>query len=148
MFIQSNALNLIINGEHTFDNQIKYNLKVNAGQVLTNRLKRHDPNLQPLRARKAGFFNLYYTIFGDLEKYDIQSSKRQIKKEFDISSMRKRDLRIALEEEFGHIKLVEEPVEWRDIPEYEDEVPADPDNEEFLDFELEEEGKDTSKSNG
>ena len=147
MFIQSNALNLIINGEHTYDNQIKYNLKVNAGQVLTNKLKRHDPNLQPLKARKEGFFNLYYTIFGDLEQYDIRSAKRQIKKEFDISSMRKRDLRVALEEEFGQIKLVEEPTAWRDIPEYEDEVTADPDNEEFLDFELEEEVADTTKSN-
>ncbi|MCB9297923.1 MAG: hypothetical protein H6559_33085 [Lewinellaceae bacterium] len=34
MFIRSNALNMTISGEHTFNNEIEYNIKVNAGQVL------------------------------------------------------------------------------------------------------------------
>lgn len=145
MFIQSNALNLTINGEHSDDNRIKYNLKVNAGQVLTNKLKRHDPDLKPLKARKEGFFNLYYTIFGDLENYEIESAKRRIKQDFELSNLRRRELRIALEEEFGYVKLVEEPVSWRDIPQYDEEA-LDPDKEEFLDFEITEK-QDTTKKN-
>merc|ERR1712098_807706 len=60
VFIQSNALNLTISGEHSFDQEIQYNIKVNAGQVVVNKFKRHDPSLSPKKARRKGWFNLYY----------------------------------------------------------------------------------------
>lgn len=40
MFIQSSALNMSISGEHTFDQDILYYLKLNAGQVVANKLKK------------------------------------------------------------------------------------------------------------
>lgn len=134
MFIQSNAMNLTINGEHSYDNEIKYNLKVNAGQILANKFKRYDPSLKPLKARKNGFFNLYYSIFGNIEKYQIKAAKRQIKSDFELSSHRRRELQLALEQEFGAIALVEEPIEWRDIPEYSEGNGSDSDD--FLDWEI------------
>lgn len=127
MFIRSNALNLTISGEHSFDNDINYNVKVNAGQVLADRFKRHDPNLQPKSTRRKGWFNLHYTIAGNLDDYKIESSKRNVKSDFERSEIRRREIQRALENEFGPLQQrVEEPKEWQDM-----------DNGGFLDFELE-----------
>lgn len=122
MFIQSNAVNLTVSGEHSFDHDIDYNLKVNAGQVLLNRFKKHDSSLSPNKAKKKGWFNLYYKIAGTLEDYDFRSSKRDVQKDFVVSEHRKKEIQKRLEKEFGEIKMSDsEPELWRDkapIPEY------------------------------
>ena len=60
MFIQSNALNMTVSGEHSFTNAMNYNIKINAGQVLLNKFKKYDPRLRPQEAKRQGWFNLYY----------------------------------------------------------------------------------------
>ncbi|MEN0005031.1 MAG: AsmA family protein [Bacteroidota bacterium] len=132
MFIQSNALNLTISGDHSFENEIQYNLKVNAGQVLVNRFKRHDAELTPKKARRNGWFNLYYSILGTIDDYNIKSARKRVKSDFELSEIRRREIREALEKEFGYIQLVEEPADWRDIPEYDAE--GDPDDVEYIDW--------------
>lgn len=142
MFIQSNALNLTISGEHSFDQDIDYSIKVNAGQVLANRFKRHDPNLQPRPARRNGFFNLYYTITGNIDDYQVESAKREVQTDFRESELQRQRIKAELERIFGPIDLVQEPLEWRDIPEYQED-PED-DSDEFLDFEVSGGGADRS----
>lgn len=135
MFIQSNALNLTISGEHTFDQKISYYLKVNAGQVMSDRFRRHNPKLRPKPARKNGFFNLYYAILGDIENFNFVSDKQRVTNDFYESETRKRAIHQELEQKFGTIiELVQEPLDWRDIPEYQE----DPDSTEpeFLDMEI------------
>ncbi len=135
MFIRSNALNLTISGEHSFDNEIAYNIKVNAGQVIANRFKSHDPSLSPKPARRSGWFNLYYAILGTIDDYNITSAKKRVKSEFELSAVRKRDIQRALEDEFGIVELIEEPESWKDIPEFEHDT-YEPEEEEFLEFEV------------
>ncbi len=122
MFIQSNALNMMLSGEHSFEHDIDYNIQVNAGQVLWNKFKLHDPKLRPHKAQKKGWFNLYYKIDGTLDDYDMRNSKREVQVDFIRSEHRKREVRKQLEKEFGKIKLIDnEPADWRDkkpIPEY------------------------------
>ncbi len=130
MFIQSNAINLTVSGEHHFNNQFRYNLKVNAGQVLMNRFKSYDPSLSPKPAKRQGFFNLHYVIYGNMEDYDFETAKRQVKADFERSQQRKRDIQIALENAFGSMELIDEPDLWQDIENADTE-------EEFLDFEIE-----------
>lgn len=140
MFVQSNALNLTVSGEHSFEQEIDYNIKVNAGQVLATRFKRHDPNLAPKPARQKGFFNLYYSVDGTIDDYEIQSAKKEVKSDFELSELRKRQIQAALEESFRQpIQLIEEPMQWRDIPEYQEDPNAD--EPEFLDFEIRASGK-------
>ncbi|PHN01733.1 AsmA family protein [Flavilitoribacter nigricans] len=135
MFIQSNALNLTISGEHDFDQDIAYSIKVNAGQVLANKFKRHDPDLKPKRAQRNGFFNLYYRIIGNIEDYEMESAKRQVKSDFDQSEKRKRAIQRELEVAFNTvIEMVDEPTDWRDIPEYGGDDTAD-EEPIFLDWE-------------
>lgn len=102
MFIQSNALNLTLSGTHTFDNNIDYRLKVNVGQLLVNRIKRHDPDLEPLPARE-GWFNVFYTIRGNIDKYDMKRGKKEVVREFERSEAFKKHLAQRIEDEFRGI---------------------------------------------
>lgn len=136
MFIQSNALNLTLSGDHSFEQDINYNVKVNAGQVVLNKFKRHDSNLSPQKARKKGWFNLYYMIKGNIDDFDMKSSKSQVQKNFIRSDHRRKEIRKILEKEFGPLRLLDrEPESWRDvapIPEYE-EAEDESDEEVYLD---------------
>jgi len=137
MFLQSNALNLALSGEHNFDNEFRYNLKVNAGQVLAERLKRHDPGLVPKPARRKGFFNLHYTVVGDLDDYEVKSAKRLVKSEFERSEQRKRQILRALRSNFEAMDLIDEPEAWKDIDAPASAGDTADEDPEFLDFEIE-----------
>lgn len=116
MFIQSSAINLTLSGSHTFNNYLDYYIKVNAGQVLANKISRHDRDLEVLPARRNGFFNLYYTVKGPLEDYVTESNKRAVKNDFTRSEYRKARVRAALEEAFAEpIRLVEPEVGEEDL---------------------------------
>lgn len=119
MFIQSNALNLSLSGTHSFDNDIDYKIKVNAGQVLLNRIKKHDSDLDPLPAQK-GWFNIFYTIVGNLDKYDMKRGKKAVKAEFERSEARKQMIARALNAEFGAAPPTATPT--TDDTEYLDEI--------------------------
>lgn len=122
MFIQSNAMNLTVSGEHSFENEMNYNLKVNAGQVIANRFKGASTKPQP--ARRNGWFNLYFNIAGAVEDYKVETAKKEVQQAFMFSERRKDVVRQALEREFGSIEFYEEPREWKD-------------NEQYLDMEIE-----------
>lgn len=113
MFIQSNAMNLTVSGEHTFDNVMDYSLKVNAGQVVANRFKTSSTAPQP--ARRNGWFNLYFNISGTVDDYKVESAKKEVKQDFLFSERRKENVRQALEQEFGNMTLIQEPREWQDV---------------------------------
>jgi len=111
MFVRSNAVNLEVSGTHTFDQDVDYNVKVNAGQVLLNRLKRHNPNLEPQPSKKRGWLNLFYKIEGNLNEeddYDVKMSKRSVKKALERSVVLKKRVQKELERQFGPIQLLEE----------------------------------------
>ncbi len=102
MLIQSNALNLTLSGEHSFDQKIDYNVKVNAGQVMMKKLFKKAGS-KPIKA-KNGWFNLHYKIKGTTEDYTMENSKRRVKEEFEKSERKKLRLKRALEQQFGNIK--------------------------------------------
>ncbi len=113
MFIQSNAMNLTVSGEHSFENVMDYSLKINAGQVVANRFKASSTKPQP--ARKNGWFNLYFNISGNVNDYQVKTAKREVQKYFVFSERRKDIVRKALEREFGSIQVIEEPEETKDL---------------------------------
>lgn len=117
MFIQSNATNLTMNGIHSVDHQILYNLEVNAGQVLMNKLKRHDPDLKPQPAQK-GWFNLYYRISGRLDDFKYERNKRLVQASFERELLRKEKIYQRLLDRFGYLEELKPPSDWSSIPEY------------------------------
>lgn len=116
MFIQSSAMNMTVSGSHTFSHVMDYNIKVNVGQVLANKIARHDNQLEVLPARRNGFFNLYYSITGNLENYQYETDKRKVKSGFEQSEKQRTRIKNELERQFAEaLELVEEPEDWRDV---------------------------------
>ena len=116
MFIQSSAANFELSGSHTFNNYLDYYIKVNAGQAIKNKIKRHDDELEILPARRNGFFNLYYTVKGPLETFAVESDKRAVKDDFRRSEYRKERVRRELQELFTEpIELLEAEAEAEDL---------------------------------
>ena len=112
---------MLLSGEHTFDNNIDYNIKVNAGQVLLTKFKKYNPSLDPQPAKKHGLFNLYFNVKGHIDDYEVETNKRKVKREFTRSESQKSAIEKALRAAFGEIDLIEEPKELEDkIPEYEE----------------------------
>ncbi len=102
MFIQNNALNLQISGNHTFNQDIDYNIVVNAGQVLMSRFKLFNPRLDPQSDQRNGFLNLYYNLSGNINNYQYSSDKAGVKAAFTESEHRKREIQARLEQYFGN----------------------------------------------
>ena len=115
MFVQSNALNLTLSGEHAFNNAIDYNIKVNAGQVLTNKLKRHNPRLAPKPARKKGFFNLYYAVKGTTDNPTYKTAKRQVKSDLESSEYQRAAIKQKLDQAFPKQKRFNIKIDLSDI---------------------------------
>jgi len=101
MFIQSNAANLLVSGQHSFDQKISYNIKVNAGQIIAAKFKKHHSGLSPQQAKRKGWLNLYYTIKGTVDQFEYKTDKRTVKKSFAREENRKRRIRRVLNKEFG-----------------------------------------------
>ncbi len=120
MFIQSNAMNLTLSGEHTFDNAMNYSMKVNAGQILANRFKNFDPSLKPQKAR-SGWLNLYFKMVGTVDDFSVKTAKKQVQKDFLFSDRRKKIIETVLERQFGKVEKLVEPSQWQDV-EYLDEI--------------------------
>ncbi len=101
MFIQSNAANFLVSGYHSIENVQAYYLKVNAGQILANKFKRHNPDLPPKPDRRNGMFNLHYVINGTSESYQYRRDRNQVRKAFKTGEERKRLIYNELVKEFG-----------------------------------------------
>ena len=118
MFIQSSAINMSINGVHSFNQDILYNIKINAGQAAANKLKKFDPLKRFKQARKSGWINLYYVLSGNVDNVKYEQDQKQVISSFEQSSALKESLRNYLVDRFGHDVYWIEPNEWEDIPEY------------------------------
>jgi hypothetical protein len=118
MFLQSSAINMSINGVHSFNHQILYNLKINAGQAAANKLKKFDPLRKIKQARKSGWINLYFVLSGTVDNVRYEQDQNQVVSSFEQSTRIKEDLRNFLVDRFGHDVYWIEPNEWEDIPEY------------------------------
>ncbi len=150
MFIQSNALNLTVSGIHTFENKIDYNIKVNAAQVIANLFRRHDATRKPIEAKKKGWFNLYYRVYGTVDKYKTKRDKSKVKRNLKRSSNHKNEIQHALKNEFGTIKEWTEPSDWKDDVETDEpDTGSDPDDDdEYIEGFEEEEDKLTETKPG
>lgn len=119
VFIQSNAINLSVSGVHGFDQHILYNLKINAGQAVSNKIRKPDVGKNYKKARKSGWINLYYVLSGTTSAVRYEQDQKQVLSGFEQSGVLKENLRNYLVDHFGYDVYWLEPNEWEDIPEYE-----------------------------
>lgn len=139
MFIQNNAVNLKVSGVHSFDHHLKYNIKLNAGQVLMSRIKKHDPSLKPQKAKHKGF-NLHYVISGPIDNYKMRRDRDDVLKSFKLSELHKKRIKASMEKDFNGVVIkelemddYEEKLSKKEEREIEEEI-----KEEKLDLQKEE----------
>jgi hypothetical protein len=118
MFIQSNAVNLSISGVHGFDHRILYNVKLNAGQTMANKLRKSDVKKEYKPARKSGWINMYYILEGAVDAVRYQQYRTAVLSGFEQSAQLKESLRNYLVDRYGYDVYWIEPNEWEEIPEY------------------------------
>jgi hypothetical protein len=118
MFIQSRSINLSISGVHRFDQKILYNIKLNAGQVVSTKLKKSDRNKDIKQARKSGWINMYFVLDGSTDAVRYQQNRQLVISGFEQSAALKENLRNEFVEKFGYDVYWLEPNEWEEIPEY------------------------------
>lgn len=118
MFMQSSAVNLSISGVHGFDHRILYNVKLNAGQTVANKLRKSDVKKEYKPARKSGWINMYYILEGTVDAVRYQQYRTAVLSGFEQSAQLKESLRNYLVDKYGYDVYWIEPNEWEDIPEY------------------------------
>ena len=83
MFIQSNAINLLLAGKHGFNQDFDFKMKINAGQVVAQKMKKFNSKLPMIPAKQKGLFNIYCSVYGNIEKaeYNYKLGKKHAKKQ-------------------------------------------------------------------
>ena len=108
MDIQSSALNVTINGSHSFNNDIDYHCKVLMSDVLFNKAKKakkENDEFGVVEEDKSGKTSLFISMTGTVDnpviKYDKQGARQNLKKNLVEE---KHTLKQILREEFGLFK--------------------------------------------
>lgn len=105
MEIKSNALNLKVEGIHSFDNRIDYKLTLLLSDILGKKVKDQQTEFGVVEEDGMGQTKLFITMKGDLSNpkfaYDKASVKQKIKSDFKNE---KQTLKNILKEEFGWFK--------------------------------------------
>jgi hypothetical protein len=85
MEVQSSALNLLLSGTHTFDNEIDYHIKVNLRKLLANKFNRNNSDVQYIDEDPYDGVNLFLQLTGNIAnpkiKYDKESVSKKIKQD-------------------------------------------------------------------
>ncbi len=123
MFIQNNAMNITLSGEHLYDHRIDYQVAVNAGQIALNRMNPFRNAGQTLPASNGGLI-LFYRIYGTTDNYQFTADRSFVQNKFQQSSQN----RVRHEHRLNHLFQ-------NKIPAIQDEfhsIPAKIDNFDFL----------------
>ena len=116
MFVQSNAMNLSFAGEHSFENDIDYSFKINAGQVLWNKVRKYASDKSPLPAKKDGMFNMFFKLSGTVEDYEVDNDRSAVRTHFKNSLVHDEIIYKELKRAFPALpRGGEEPEMWMDL---------------------------------
>ncbi|MGQ9846980.1 MAG: hypothetical protein ACUVQP_05680 [Bacteroidales bacterium] len=108
MEVKTSAFNIEVSGEHTFDNQIEYRLKILLREWLANKAKKNKRENQEFGIEEndgLGSTALYLIIKGTSDKYKITYDSKKMKEQAKESLKKeKQELKTILHEEFGFFK--------------------------------------------
>jgi hypothetical protein len=110
MFIQSTASNFTVAGSHSFDQEVDYAIRLNAAQVVLNKLFGKRPGTDFLPDKRNGLFQVGVKIDGTLvnDDYDVRTANAQVKRDFRFSQTRKASIRKKLIALFGPESLIDD----------------------------------------
>jgi len=82
MEVQSSAINLMLNGTHTFENVIDYHIKVNLKKLLANKFKKNFSN-EYIEEDPYEGSNIFLSLSGNISNPKIAYDKQFVKKKID-----------------------------------------------------------------
>lgn len=113
MSVFSNALNLKISGEHHFNNNVNYLIKIELSEILSRRrkarnAKNRDEEFGIVQSDNTSVIVLPLRITGNLSnphvEYDMRSAKKQLS---EAQQKEKANVKQILKEEFSNLKNTE-----------------------------------------
>ena len=108
MEIKSSAFNIELSGEHSFDNEIDYKLKVLLSEILSAKAKKAKKENEEFGQEEddgLGRTSLFLSIKGTTDKYKISYDTKQVKEHIKENlKIEKETLKTILNEEFGWFK--------------------------------------------
>ncbi len=123
MIIKSSALNLSIAGTHTFDNIVDYKIKVNAYDILANKIRKNGRSDQFYEVVDDNSFNFFISMKGPLTNPTISYDKQGVKERFKEQG---KQVKKALQGIYDYYNADKERRDW--------EIPNE---DQFLDWENE-----------
>ena len=108
MEINSNAINLVVAGKHTFDNKIDYLVELSLNELLTKKArknKKENEDFGVVEDDGLGRTHIYLSMTGTVDhpiiKYDTKGGMQKIKQDIKVE---KKELKEVLKKEFGMFK--------------------------------------------
>jgi len=112
--IRADSFRLTVSGEHRFNDNFRYHVKLNAAAPLARKIDESREEAQPTASNQAGYYNFYHTIYGHRQDFDIRQARDQVKSEFERSDIRRSEIHKTLLQAFDEAPLFEEPRAWKD----------------------------------
>lgn len=139
MEVKTNAFNIEVSGEHTFDNQMEYRLKILLREWLANKAKKNKRENQEFGIEEndgLGSTALYLIIKGTSDNYKITYDSKKMKEQAKESLKKeKQELKTILHEEFGLFKkdstLINQKKKQEEIKKTKFKISWDEDNPEI-----------------
>lgn len=108
MEIRCNAFNIEVSGEHTFDNEIEYRIKLLLREWLANKARKNKKENEEFGIEEndgLGSTALYLVIKGTTDKYKITYDSKKMKEQVKESLKKeKQEIKAILNQEFGLFK--------------------------------------------
>jgi uncharacterized protein involved in outer membrane biogenesis len=108
MEVKSNAINITAAGEHTFNNEINYKVKLSLNELLSKKAKKakkENDEFGEVADDGLGRTNIFLSMTGTVEnpviKYDSKSAMQNVKEDIKVE---KQNLKGIFKEEFGLFK--------------------------------------------
>jgi hypothetical protein len=104
--VRSSAIDLEIEGNHTFDNEVDYQISLSLAQVLGKKVKKpQDTEFGYIEDDGLGKTRLFLRMVGDLSNPDIKYDKEQLKDHWKSEVKKeKQTIKSILKQEFGMFK--------------------------------------------
>ncbi len=107
MDISSNALNLNLYGNHDFDNNFEYHIRLSLSEVLFNKFKTNASNKNANFNEKDGKAQLFlfYVIKGNFDNFKVSFDSRNAKEQFKNNLLNEKNLlKNIIKSEFSGLK--------------------------------------------
>ena len=86
MLIRSSAMNLLMTGNHTFDNRIEYYFKINMLDVLARKFRFGKSTIGDIEDINESLINVYIAMSGTVDEPIIRTDKKLVKQKLNLEA--------------------------------------------------------------